>query len=193
MERLERARKGRCQMPWVAGFFAAFGLVVVWLVLQARKAGRRTLPDGLLARGRTVLRVERDAPGPGWGKLGNKTTVRGLDVRFDHDDDPQAEATLLVSEHSGEGSNSTLANSLTVDLEEEFVSHHVHTAGFVFRIRLRGTGKVVGRQTRIQMVVDGSGRPVGGRIENDDDTRAAVGDWIEVESAEILKIPDVRA
>lgn len=179
-------------MSWVMGFFAVFGLIVIWLVLQARKAGPRTLSDNLLARGRTLVRVDRNAPGPGWGKLGSKTTTRGLDVRFDHDDDPQAEATLFVQEGAGDGSTSTLANRITVDLEDEFVTHHVHTAGFVFRIRLRGTGQVVGRQTRIQMVVDGKGQPVGGRMENDDDTRAAVGEWIEVESAEVLKIPDVR-
>lgn len=179
-------------MPWVTGFLVAFGLVVFWLVLQARKAGRRTLPESLLARGRTVMRVDRDAPGPGWGKLGSKTTVRGLDVRFDHDDDPEAEATLLVSTEMGT-TTSALANRVTVDLEEEFATHHVHTAGYAFRIRLRGTGQVIGRQTRIQMVVDGNGDPVGGRMENDDDTRAAVGDWIEVESAEVLKIPNVRS
>ena len=68
----------------------------------------------------------------------------------------------------------------------------MHTAGYVFQIRLRGTGQVVGRQMRIQMMVDGDGKPVGGRIENDDDTRAAVGDWIEVASAEVLEIPNVR-
>lgn len=31
-------------------------------------------------------------------------------------------------------------------------------------------------------------RPIGGRIENDDDTAAAVGDWIEVEWAGILEL-----
>ena len=50
----------------------------------------------------------------------------------------------------------------------------------------------MGRQTRVQMVVDGSGNAIGGRIENDDDTRAAVGDWIEVDRVAVLEIPDVR-
>ena len=49
---------------------------------------------------------------------------------------------------------------------------------------------MVGREVRIQMVVDRDGRPVGGRMENDDDTDAAVGDWIEVEWAELLRVRD---
>jgi len=35
----------------------------------------------------------------------------------------------------------------------------------------------------------GNSEPVGGSIENDDDTRTAVGDWIEVECAEITEVP----
>ncbi|MGI9627377.1 MAG: hypothetical protein ACR2QM_11125 [Longimicrobiales bacterium] len=179
-------------MPGVLGFATAFGLMVLYLLFQARKAGPRQLSDALIARGRPLIRVESGTQNQGWGGLGTKTSTRGIDVRFDHDDDPQAEATLYVPGRSPGESTQSLANRMTVDLESEFTDYHVHTSGYVFRIRMRGTGKIVGRQTRIQMVVDGSGRAVGGRMENDDDTRAAVGDWIEVEYAEVLEIPDVR-
>lgn len=179
-------------MQWVVGFFAVFGLMVLWLVFQARRAGPRQLKDELLRRGRPIVSATREDPGPGWAGLGSKTTANGLDLRFDHDDDPQAEATLFVPGREGDRPTASLANRITVDLEQDWETHHVHTSGYAFQVRLRGTGAVVGRQTRIQMVVDGKGDPVGGRIENDDDTRAAVGDWIEVESAEVLRIPDIR-
>lgn len=178
-------------MQWVLGFLAAFALMVVWLVFQARKAGPRQVGERALERSRAIVSASRDAPDPGWGGLGSKTTVRGLDVLFDHDDDPQAEATLFVPGRETDRPTRTLANRMTVDLTHEWSTHHVHTSGYAFRVRLRGQGAVIGRQTRIQMVVDGEGEPLGGRIENDDDTRAAVGDWIEVECAEILEVPNV--
>lgn len=177
-------------MPGVLAI--AFGLFILFVVLQARKAGPRQLSDARLARGRPLVRIEAGTEGTGWDGLGSKTTTRGIHVRFDHDDDPQAEATLFVPGRTPEERTTSVANRLTVDLESAFTDYHVHTGGYVFRIRMRGTGDIIGRQTRIQMVVDGSGEPIGGRMENDDDTRAAVGDWIEVEYAEVLEIPDVR-
>jgi hypothetical protein len=152
------------------------------------KAGSTTVDPALLERGHTVLHRTVKDYGPGWDVTGSATQSRGLDLRFDHDDDPQAEATMLVPGRSGRGSN-LLTNMNTIRLPADFEDHHVHTGGFVFRVRLRGTGSVVGREIRLGMLVDGKGAAHGGRIENDDDTDAAVGDWIEVVGAEILELP----
>ncbi len=53
---------------------------------------------------------------------------------------------------------------------------------------MRGTGPVVGKEVRIQMRVAGDGAPIGGQVENDDDTDAAVGGWIEFEEVEVLQV-----
>ena len=131
--------------------------------------------------------MTRDEPGGGWQHLGKKTTARGLDLKFDHDDDPWAEAILLAP-GVGEPRRNTLAHRLTVRLGSDFATHHVHTSGYAFRVRLRGTGLVVGKEVLIMMKVDRDGSPYGATIENDDDTDAAVGDWIEIEWAEILRV-----
>jgi hypothetical protein len=55
-------------------------------------------------------------------------------------------------------------------------------------VRLRGTEPVVGREVKIQMHVEGPGKPICGRVENDDDHRPAVGGWIEFESVEVLRV-----
>lgn len=171
---------------WVfAGLFALF---IFWMIVQKRRAGPRQLPDRVLQRGRPILQAMPGDPGPGWQELGSRTTAKGLNLRFDHDDDPQARATLLAPREPKANAKNTLANTLTVRLSDRFETHHVHTGGYVFRIRLRGTGTVVGKDVRVQMVVSGDGRPYGGRVENDDNTNAAVGDWVEVESAEILQV-----
>ena len=174
-------------MGWVGAFFGAFGLMIVYLVIQARKAGPRELSDMDLRRGVVVRRATPDDPGTSWDKLGSRTTAEGLRLRFDHDDDPQAEASFLVGD-SERRSSTTLANRKTVRLAEEFETHHVHTRGYVFQVRLRGAGPVVGKEVRIQMHVDGNGEPFCGRIENDDDTDAAVGGWIEFEFVEVLEV-----
>lgn len=174
--------------PWLIVILALFGLAVLWIVRQTRKAGPRELSARDLQLSSPLVRVTADEPGAGWEELGRRTRANGLHLRFDHDDDPAARATLLVPS-AARAARGTLANSRTIRLGSEFDAHHVHTAGYAFRVRLRGTGAVIGREIRIQMVVDNAGRPYGGRIENDDDTDAAVGDWIEVEWAEVLKAP----
>ncbi len=35
---------------------------------------------------------------------------------------------------------------MTVRLGADFETHHVHTMGYVFRVRMRGTGPVVGKE-----------------------------------------------
>lgn len=173
--------------PWLIVALAVLGLAIVWLVRQSSKAGPRQLPADALNGASRLVRVTASDPGRGWEKLGSRTRADGLKLRFDHDDDPQAEASLLVPA-GGRASRGALANSRTIRLAPEFETHHVHTAGHVFRLRLRGTGEVAGREVRIQMAVDDAGRPFAGRVENDDDTDAAVGDWIEVEWAEVLRV-----
>jgi hypothetical protein len=74
-----------------------------------------------------------------------------------------------------------------VRLGPDFETHHVHTSGYVFQVSLRGTEPMVGKEVRIQMHVGRDGKPVCGRVENDDDTDAAVGGWIEFESVEVLR------
>lgn len=161
--------------------------MIVYAIVQAVRAGPPQLSDEKLQRALPVLRVTPDEPGPGWQDLGKETRADGLKLRFDADDDPWAEATLVLP--GAQKARPTLAHKRTVTLGAEFETHHVHTRGYVFRIRLRGTGTVVGKQTQIAMVVGKGDEPYGGRVENDDDTDAAVGGWIEVESAEILRVP----
>ena len=136
-----------------------------------------------------MVKITVRSPGNGWQKLGSKTTARGLDLKFDADDDPQAEAMIPVPDLDAARSSNGLANRLTITLSDQFESHHVHTGGYVFRVRLRGSGKIIGKEVLLKMVINPrSGEPIGGMLENDDDTDAAVGDWIEVESAEILSV-----
>jgi hypothetical protein len=175
-------------LPWVLGFLGVFGLCVVLVVRQALRAGPRVLEESALRAARTLVRRTRAAPGPGWEQTGSCTETRGLDLRFESDDDPEARARLFAPDSGGERARSTLANALTVTLTDRFATHHVHTAGSIFHISLRGTGGVVGKQVRLMMAVDARGAPCHGRIENDDDTDAAVGDWIEVEWAELALV-----
>ncbi len=174
-------------MPYLLVFGVVLLACVVILVQRVRVAGPRQLDDAALARAREVARWTRAEPGTGWRELGSRTTTRGLDLHFDHDDDPQAEATLLAP-GARPRPVSTYSNVVVVPLAEQFVTHHVHTAGWVFRVSLRGTGAVVGREVKLTMQVASASRPHGGRIENDDDLDAAVGDWIEVEWAELLAV-----
>jgi hypothetical protein len=174
-------------MNWIVLFFLVFGLMVLWLVVKAMKAGPRQVSDTDLDRARPLVRITTDAPGDGWQNLGSRTQADGISLRFDHDDDPQAEATLLVPERE-RGGPSSFGHVLTVRLTNTFETHHVHASGFVFRVRLRGDATVAGKEVRIQMKVSGGKRPYGGQIENDDDTDAAVGGWIEFEWAEVLEL-----
>ena len=175
-------------MVWVWVFAGVFGLAVLFLIHRARQAGPRQVSDEVLARGRSVVRVTVADPGEGWQEAGRRTQAEGLNLRFDHDDDPQAEATLLVPEFERASRSNTFSHVLTIDLSNSWETHHVHTSGYVFRIRLRGDSVVAGKQVQLRMVVGSDGRPYGGRIENDDDTDAAVGGWIEVEWAEVLRV-----
>ena len=172
-------------MEIVTGFLVVFGLTIVWVVFQARRAGPRILDEPDLRRAVTIKRGDADNPGDGWTKLGKLTTADGLRLKFDHDDDPQAEASFMVEERNV---INALGQRLTVRLTDDFETHHVHNRGYVFRVRLRGTGPVVGKEVRIQMHVHGDGKPYCGKVENDDDTDAAVGGWIDFEEIEILQV-----
>jgi hypothetical protein len=173
-------------MPFVTIFLVVFALLVVYLIMQTKRAGPRQLGEMGLSRAIGVAKATAEDPGHGWSGLGSRTTADGLNLKFDHDDDPEAEATFLVDPSKTKQGN-MLAHSLTVRLGSEFESHHVHTRGYVFRVRMRGTGPVVGKEVRIQMHVASDGTPYGGRVENDDDTDAAVGGWIEFEEVEVLR------
>ena len=173
---------------WILGlFFGAMGLAVLSLVRLKKKAGPTTIDAALLDGARTLLLRTDEDPGPGWDVTGSATQTRGLHLLFDHDDDPQAEATMLLPGREGRGRNA-FTNIHTIRLPADFQDFHVHTGGYVFRVRLRGTGNVVGKEVRLGMLVDGKGDPHGARIENDDDDDAAVGGWVEVEGAQILQI-----
>lgn len=175
-------------MEWLLIPAVLVVLVVLSLVRTGVRAGPREVSEERLAGARTLLRLTAEDPGEGWTDTGCATRTRGLDVRFDADDDPEAEATLRLPD-APETARSTYANVRTVRLTDSFVTHHAHTAGHVFRIRLAGRDAVVGKEVRLQMVMAGK-RPHGGRLENDDDDDAAVGDWIAVEWAEILELTE---
>jgi hypothetical protein len=174
-------------MPFVIGFASLFALFVLYLVVQTRKAGPQQVSEVALARAITVARATAEEPGNGWSALGSRTSADGLRLRFDHDDDPQAEATFLV-DPAGCAKANTLSHRMTVRLGADYESFHVHTRGHAFRVRMRGTGAVVGKEVCIMMRVRGDGTPLGGKVENDDDTDAAVGDWIDFESVEVLDV-----
>jgi len=174
-------------VEWVIGFAVVFGLAVVTLARRAKKAGPREVDAEALSRGQTVVRCTAAEPGEGWSDLGSKTAADGLRLRFDADDDPQAEAALLVPQHDRAGGN-RFGHSRTITLSRDFTDEHVHTSGYVFRLRLRGTGATVGKQVEIKMKVGSNGEPYGGVIENDDDHDPATGDWIDFEYVEIMKV-----
>lgn len=171
-------------MVW---FLAGFAVLVAWIVFKTRQAGSPQVSDAALASARPLARISRDSPGPGWQKLGSRTTTRGLDIRFDADDDPEAEATHIL-ESAPSRTGAMFAPRHPVRLTGDWSEHHVHTRGYVARIRLRGTGQAVGRQVMFMMKVAGNGEPWGVTLENDDDREPAMGDWIEVESVEVLKL-----
>ncbi len=168
-------------------FVAVFALFVAVLVMRVKQAGPRQLSEAELARATLIMSSTAEGPYPSWGHLGSKTRADGLNLRFDHDDDPQAEAHYVLNER---GLANTLSHRVTVRLTESFETHHVHTRGYVFRVRVRGTGPVVGKEIKIMMHVASDGTPLYGAVENDDDTDAAVGGWIEFESVEVLQAPD---
>lgn len=171
----------------VVALVALFGLVVAYFVAQIKKAGPQRLSDRDLARGVVVRKSTRERPEPGWGGLGKKTTARGLDLRFDHDDDPQAEASYFADGAEAR-KGSSFANGVEVRLTASFETHHVHTSGHVFRVRVRGTEPVIGRSVKMKMHVFNDGSARCGRVENDEQARPAVGGWIEFESVELLKV-----
>ena len=165
-------------------FIIAFGALVVWLIVQAKRAGPSQLDQIVLDRASVVRSA--DGSGEVWSDLGSKTTADGMNLRFDHDDDPEAEASFMIEDR---GKASSLANRMTIRLTDAFETYHVHTRGYIFRVSVRGTGPVVGKDIRMAMRMHTDGKPYCGRIENDDDTDAAVGGWIEFDSVELLRVP----
>jgi hypothetical protein len=170
-------------MGWIA---ASVALLFGYLFVLVKRAGPKEIDPMRLARGTTIRRAKLGAGEDIWSMPGSRTTVDGMRVRFDADDDPQAEATFLANPASPK--KNPASNILTVRLGADFETRHVHTRGHVFRVRLRGTGAVVGKEVRLLMRVNADGTPYGGGIENDDDIDAAVGDWIEFEEVEILRV-----
>jgi len=93
-------------------------LLIAYLVVQAKRAGPPRLPDADLARATVVASATADVPGLGWSNLGSKTVADGLKLRFDHDDDPQAEATFLVDPSVTKKRNSlSLRNTVRLGFE----------------------------------------------------------------------------
>lgn len=177
--------------PFATVAIAAIGAFLAWFVVSAIrysiKAGPAELPPEALARARAVRRLEaggREA----WDSLGKATVARGLDLRFDHDDDPRAQAWLLLPEAPRQKPGTLGAQARTVTLSETFDTYHVHSMGHVFRIEMRGTGGAVGKEVRLHMWHERGGVPYGATISNDDDYDGPVGQWIEVRSAELLKV-----
>ena len=176
-------------MSFVTGFLVLFSLFVVLLVVRGIRAGPNQLDDLALSRATPIRRIAAGGSSEVWSKLGSKTEANGLHLRFDHNDDPQAEASFMA-----DGGERSVINAMgvrrTVRLTEEFSTHHVHNRGYVFRVSVRGTPPVVGKEVKIQMHVHGDGEPYCGKVENDDSLDAAIGGWIEFESVELLKVHD---
>jgi hypothetical protein len=164
-----------------------FGLLVLYFIFDVVRAGPNQLSEMDLARATVIQQSTADHPEPGWSGLGQKTTADGLNLKFDHDDDPWAQASYLPR-GGRDTARSTTANRKTVRLRRDLETHHVHTRGYVFRVRMRGTEPVIGKAIKVQMHVRGDGTPHCGRVENDDDTDPAVGGWIEFESVELLEV-----
>lgn len=176
-------------MIYILGFAGAFVLLIVYLMAKSAQAGPLQLSGSDLERAIPVVRVTADRPGPGWQELGSRTTADGLNLKFDHDDDPEAEATLLAPDHQ-RSRGAMFSPRLTVRLGSDFETFHVHNRGWVFRASVRGTGKAVGKEILAMMKVRGNGSAYGGTVENDDDIDAPVGDWIQFAWAEILRVED---
>lgn len=174
-------------MAFLIGFAVLFVAFIGWIALQSHKAGPVHIDPATLASGERVRSATRADPGTGWSNLGTLTTADGLNLKFDHDDDPQAEACFLPLE-SETSRGSSIGRRATVRLTNEFETYHVHNRGYVFQVRVRGSEPVVGKEIRIQMHVHGNGEPHCGKVENDDDTDAAVGGWIEFDEVSILRV-----
>jgi len=166
---------------------AVIAIGVFRAVRTVKRLGKSTVSEAIIEAGRPLLRAHRDLEGARWDALGSATEARGLDLRFSADDDPAAEATIRLPE-APEKPRASTSLVKRVTLTGDWRTEHVHTGGYVFRLRLRGAPGVVGKVVRLQMRVDGEGNPWAGRIENDDDDPAAVGDWIEIEWLEILDV-----
>lgn len=171
-------------MMWILGILA---LLIIMALLLGRKAGAPTLSETQLHSATRLLAIGSSDTEATWHELGSRTHARRLDLKFDHDDDPKAEATLRLPDANSDNIGK-VSNRVVVTLTDTFQTVHVHTMGYVFQVSLRGTGAVVDKQVIIKMMVDTKGNPFGARIENDDDTDAAVGDWIEIRDIKILQV-----
>lgn len=174
-------------MIYLLSFASAFVLLVVYIMAKTAQAGPLQLSEAEIESATPILRVTAQQPGPGWQELGSRTSAQGLNLKFDHDDDPEAEATILVP-NAPRSRGSMFSPRLTVRLGSDFETFHVHNRGWVFRASVRGTGRTIGKEVLAMMKVRGNGSAYGATIENDDDTDAAVGDWIEFAWAEILHL-----
>ena len=175
-------------MGVLAGFAVFFLAVVAWAVHTSRRLGPSTANAEEIVRG-TVLLSATQGDGVTWHRLGAATQAQGLWLLFNADDDPAAEATMLLPGVPDD--TRAMANLRRVQLSAEYATEVVTSSGHAFVVRLRGTGKVVGRYVKIQMRVDLAGQPLGVQIENDDSTRypPAVGDWIEISSIAVVRLP----
>lgn len=171
---------------WI--FIALVVLGFLHLVRSTRRAGPKDLDAAELRSATLLHRVTADSPGEGWTHLGAGTSAEGLRLLFHAEDDPAASATLEAPREHRSSRRSSYWNGRSVELGEDYEIFHVHTAGHIFRVRLRGEAGIAGRHVQLLMVVGSDGRPVGGRIENEKHDHPAIGGWIDVDSAELLAI-----
>lgn len=78
--------------PWLVVVLVLFALAILWLVRQTRKAGPRELNERDFELASSLVRVTASDPRAGWQELGRRTHADGLKLRFDRDDDPEAQA-----------------------------------------------------------------------------------------------------
>ena len=166
-----------------------FALAAVGIAATMRKLGRPTRTDEQLRNAKVLMILRNGDPHAAWSEKGSATQSEGLNLRFDADDDPAARAFILLPDAPLVNRASTLANVQKIRLADDFVTHHCASGKHACLVKLRGTGAVVGRCVKLQMVIDKAGNAVGVCIENDDDDDPAMGDWIEIDSIAILEFP----
>lgn len=164
--------------------FVLFGLAIGLALWTGRKLGRPTRSKEEVARGRVIGQYH--SPHDTWHELGTETRAEGLDLFFNADDDPAAQATIMLTESKDK--KMLVANNVSVPLTADFQTHISASGSYAAVVELRADPGVVGRSVNVQMLVSPDGAPIGVRIENDDEHDPAIGDWIRITRIAIVEL-----
>ena len=168
-------------------FILTFGLGIAVSYRNAKKLGPKQIAPEALRSARVVILLHNGDSTSTWTKVGSATSVDGLSVRFDAADDPAAEAQLHIGAKAFPATG-LISNKVLVSLQPEYTDAHVHSAGYVALLSVRGTPHVVGRKIKLKMRVTRDGSPHSVCIENEDDLDPAIGGWIEIRRLAVLQL-----